>query len=176
MHSRTIYLFKIVCRCCMLFAGLGLAVNVSADPFIVEDGKPRAAIVIAGEPTRMQKLAAEELQKYVKKISGAELPIGTAPSDELPVTIYVGESEFTRKLGLQTDDLEYGAYRIKSGADYLALVGDDANYFMDKPGDGGPVFAGHRREREQVAAAWREKHGEMWVAPFGSSFKSYNKD
>ncbi|MCA1808082.1 MAG: DUF4838 domain-containing protein [Lentisphaerae bacterium] len=162
MHSHTIYLFKIVCRCCMLFAGLGLAGHVSAEPFIVEDGQPQAAIVIAGEPTRMQKLAAEELQKYVKKISGAELPIGKAPSDELPVTIYVGESEFTRKLGLQTDDLDSGAYRIKSGNNWLVLMGKDTNYFMDLPGDAGPEYMSRNSDKNRAVEAWNKENGPKW--------------
>ncbi len=152
----------------------GFAAQVSGQAFIVEDGQPKAAIVIAEQPTRMQNLAAEELQKYVKKISGAELPIGAAHSDELPVTIYIGESEFTRKLGLKTDDLKYGAYRIKSGNDYLALVGNDDDFFMDKPGDAGPEYPNHRRERKSAAEAWEKKHGKLWSTPFSSSFKSYN--
>ncbi len=152
---------------------MGVAPRALGVAFIVEDGKPKASIVIAETPTRMQKLAAEELKKYVKKITGAELPIGTAPVGALPMTIYVGESDFTRKLGLRTDDLKYGAYRIQSGDRYLALVGNDANYFMDKPGDGGEVFAANRKDRERAAEAWEKKHGEMWEHPFGS-IGSYN--
>ena len=75
--------------------GVGLAAQSAEESFLVEDGKAQAAIVIAKDPTRMQKLAAEELQKYVQKISGAELPIGTAPVSELPMSVYVGESEHT---------------------------------------------------------------------------------
>ena len=51
---------------------VGFAASASGQSLLVEDGQPRAAIVIAEQPTRTQKLAAEELQKYVKKISGAE--------------------------------------------------------------------------------------------------------
>ncbi len=156
-----------------IFAG-GFVVSLAGQALLVEDGQPRAAIVIAGEPTRMQQLAAEELQKYIKKISGAELPIGTAPVGELPMTIYVGESEHTRELGLTTDGLDYGAYRIQSGDGYLALVGRDDNYFMDKPGDGGAVYASGRRDQEQAREAWREQHGEMWVSPFSGTFTNYN--
>ncbi len=151
----------------------GFAARAAAGPFLVEDGQPRAAIVIAAEPTRMQKLAAEELQKYVRKISGAELPIGTAPVGDLPMTIYVGESEHTRKLDLTTEGLDYGAYRIRSGDGYLALLGRDDDYFMDKPGDGGPVFPQGRKDRDAAEAAWRKQHGDLWASPF-LSISDYN--
>ena len=42
---------------------------------IVEDGRPRAAIVLPIEPNQGEKRAAEELRVYVEKASGAELPI-----------------------------------------------------------------------------------------------------
>ncbi len=143
---------------------------------IVKDGKPAASIVIAEQPTRMQKLAAEELQKYVKKITGAELPIASTPDATLPTKIYIGESEHTKSLGVKTDDLAYGAYRIASGEDYLALVGRDDNYFMDKPGDGGAVYSAGHKDKKRAVEAWREAHGEMWSSPFGPSFKGYNRD
>lgn len=153
-----------------------LPVRSAGQAFIVENSQPKASIVIAEQPTRMQKLAAEELQHYVQKMTGAALSIGSQPSAELPVRIYVGESEFTKDLGLKTDDLAHGAYRIQSGDGYLALLGNDANFFMDKPGDAGAVFPAHRREREPAAEAWREKHGEMWGTPFSSAFKAYNPE
>lgn len=152
----------------------GFAPSAAGQAFLVEDGQPRASIVIAPEPTRMQQLAAEELQKYVKKISGAELPIGTEPLADLPMTVYVGQSDYTRELGLTTEGLDFGAYRIKSGDGYLALLGNDDNYFMDQPGDAGPVYAGHRRDQDEAAEAWRAQHGEMWASPFRSTFTNYN--
>ena len=52
--------------------------------YIVNDGKPMADIVIAENPPRLAKLAAEELRDYVRKISGAELPIVSAPTNAVP--------------------------------------------------------------------------------------------
>ena len=140
----------------------GYAPRASGEAFIVEDGRPRSSIVIAAQPTRMQKLAAQELRKYVRKITGAELQAGSKPNEEMPVTIYVGESEHTRKLGLKTDGLDNGAYRIKSGVDWLALLGKDTNYFMDKPGDAGPEFAARASDRKRAIEAWQKKNGPQW--------------
>jgi hypothetical protein len=146
------------------------------DTSIVQQRQPNAAIVIAERPTRMQQLAATELQAYIRKITGAELPIASKPSDTLPVTIYVGESEHTRRLGIQTSDLAYGAYRVKSGPTYLALVGRDDNHFMDKPGDAGGVFPASREGRDAAEKAWHEKHGQMWGTPFLSHYKDFNRE
>ena len=65
---------------------LGVAQTDSAGPFLAKDGQPQSEIVISEEPARMAKLAAEELQAYVEKITGAKLPISTAPSKNCPVT------------------------------------------------------------------------------------------
>jgi hypothetical protein len=95
------------------------------DQFLVNDGKAYAEIIISESPTR---LAAAELQTYVAKISGAQLPIETKPSADVPVQIYVGESPHAAKLGVTADRLEHGAYRIASGEKWLALIGDDTDF------------------------------------------------
>jgi len=42
---------------------------------LVEYGKPRSVIVVGKNATPLEKHAAQELQKYVRRISGASLPI-----------------------------------------------------------------------------------------------------
>ncbi|MFA7157679.1 MAG: DUF4838 domain-containing protein [Kiritimatiellia bacterium] len=151
-----------------------------AAEFIVKEGKPQADIIIPEKPTRMQKLAAEELQKYVEKISGAKLAVTNAPGSDLPVKIYVGKSASTDKLGLDNKDLDHGAYLMKSGADssakvdYLALMGKDTDYFQEKPGSGGDVYPVNSGDRKRAVEAWVKKHGEQWSTPFMSYFKAYN--
>ncbi len=49
----------------------------AADPVLARNGVPAAAIVIAPQAKAEEKRAASELQDYVKKISGATLPIAT---------------------------------------------------------------------------------------------------
>lgn len=141
---------------------LGCPTHLLAQSFIVQNNQPKASIVIAEQPTRMQQLAADQLQTYILKITGAELPVGTQPSADLPVTIYIGESPHTQKLGLSAEGLDYGAYRITSGDNWLAMLGNDDNYFMDKPGDAGPEYASRNSDRERAEEAWHEKHGPQW--------------
>ena len=56
-------------------------------PYLVEDGKPCADIVISEKPSRAAKLAAWELRTYIEKISGAKLAISNTPGPDVPAHI-----------------------------------------------------------------------------------------
>ena len=47
------------------------------------------------------------------------------PTDDAATShsIYVGESDYTGALGISTEGLRHGAYRMVSGEGWLALVG-----------------------------------------------------
>lgn len=116
---------------CLMLASLGILLNAEAEtaPVIVKDGQPRAEIVIAADNRpRMVTLSALELRRGIEKISGARLPIVTAPSTNLPVKIYVGKSPATEALGVPADGLQYGAYRIVTGPDWIVLLGHDSDF------------------------------------------------
>jgi hypothetical protein len=76
----------------------------------------------------MVKLAALELQAYIEKISGARLPIATAPLKDMPAHVYVGKSKYTDELKITDEGLKSGAFKIVSGNDYLALLGQDRDF------------------------------------------------
>lgn len=105
-----------------------------ADTRIIEDGVPNAEIVIQKGPARprMVALATLELQLYLQKMSGARLPIVTEPGGK-PVRIYVGRSAATDRLGVTDKDLDYGAFRMVAGDDYLALLGRDWDFVPPEP-------------------------------------------
>jgi hypothetical protein len=81
--------------------GLRLA---AAEMVLVQDGQPQATIVVAkdGEDPVKQKIhtAAEELQTYVQKISGAKLPI--VDDDQRPAgkLVLVGRSRLSDAMGV----------------------------------------------------------------------------
>ncbi len=95
---------------------------------LVEDGRPRAQIVIGEAPARLVTLAAQELRDYVRKLSGAELPIVNASEPEIPVRILIGRSAATDALGIDGDELKHGAFRMVTGPDYVVLLGHDFDY------------------------------------------------
>ena len=156
-----------------LLAALVLSKESFAAAFIVEIGKANAEIIISDLPTRMQDYAAKELQEYVKKLTGAIIPIRKDKGDA-KIKIYVGKSKFTDQMGLDNSDLDYGAYRMVSGDNYLVLLGNDTNYFMNKPGDAGPEFPASMKDRKKADEDWSKKHGDIWSNPFSPSFKEYN--
>lgn len=143
-----------------------------AQSFLVEDGQPRARIVISESPSRGTRLAAVELQRYIEKITGAEFDIGTtpAPDGDRPVTIHVGESAHTRTLGITADGLKNGAYRIVSGKDWLVLIGDDTDFVPVEPWprSNADIASGKMQQ------AWNEITGKQWGYTHSQLHKHYS--
>ena len=134
----------------------------AADMFIVEDGKPQAEIVISTTPTRMQRVAAHEFRMQIEKISGARLPIVTAPSGKV-VKIFIGASS---QNPVKADGLKYGAYRIASGPDWMALVGDDSAFTPMEP------FAKNNGDIPRAQAEWEKIVGAPYGMPARGLYKN----
>lgn len=138
----------------------------SADRFLVEDGKPSSVIVISDTPTRMQRVAAEEFRSQIEKISGARLPIVTAEaaaSDTGQVKIYIGASAGSP---VNADGLKAGAYRISSGPDWLALIGDDPDFEPVQP------FARNNGDIPRAQAEWEKIAGAPYGMPSRGLYKN----
>lgn len=133
---------------CLLFTSTALA-----QPFLVENGQPRAEIIISDRPTRTQRVAAHEFRQHIEKISGAKLPIVTQPSGNA-VKVFIGASD---SCPVKADGLKDGAYRIATGADWMALIGDDADFEPVGP------FAKHNGDIPRAQAEWDKIVG----APYG---------
>jgi len=75
---------------------------VAADMTIVENGQPQATIVLGAEHSATDEWCAQELQTYIKKITGAELPILTDDQEiagvKLPNVLAVSNNRFTESL------------------------------------------------------------------------------
>ncbi|MDZ4852301.1 MAG: DUF4838 domain-containing protein [Pirellulaceae bacterium] len=144
----------------------------SADTIIVDGGQPRAEIIIGKERPRMVTLAALELQHFVEQMSGARLPIVTAPTAAKTVKIHVGRSAETDRLGVKTDGLRDGAYRMVSGADWLVLIGLDFDFDPSTM-----PWPKKRNESPKAAAEWEKftegKTDAAWGFPFASGFKGF---
>ena len=141
-------------------------------PDVVRDGQANAEIVIGQDPPRAARLAANELQTYLEKISGAELPIVHEPSDETQVQIYVGESPHAEAVGVTDDGLNHGAYRITSGDNWLALIGHDQDFAPIEPWarHHGQWAGGGKRD------AWDELSGGLWRNPLAHKTYRYYSD
>jgi len=89
----------------MLVCALGVAQGAAAELVLVEDGQPRATIVVAKDAPeavrRKTQTAAEELQTYLEKISGAKLPIVDDSQSPAGALVLVGRSRLSDPLGVQ---------------------------------------------------------------------------
>jgi len=156
-----------------LWIGLCFAFPLAAETYLVENGRPQASIVIASSPPRTVRLAAQELQTCVEKISGAHLPIVTQPGVTQPgvtatVPIFVGRSEHTDRLGITAEGLQDGAYRIVSGDGWLVLIGQDTEFT--------PIDPWARNNAEIVSGKlqreWDQITGALWGAPHATLYKN----
>ena len=135
-----------------------------AEPYLVENGQPRAEIVISEQPLRTVRLAAQELQDGILKISGARLPIVTQPSGKA-VSLFVGASAHSP---VKAEGLGHGAYRIATGADWMALVGEDTEFTPIEP------WAKSNAEivNGKAQGEWNRITGALWGLPNLLIYKS----
>ena len=127
-----------------------------------EDGKPGAEIIISVNPTRMQRVAAHEFRSNIEKITGARLPIVTGPSGKF-VKVFIGASPHNPAT---TDGLKHGAYRITSGPDWLALIGDDTDFVPIEP------WARNNGDIPRAQAEWDKIVGAPYGMPSGGLYKN----
>jgi hypothetical protein len=86
---------------------------------LVENGTSAYAIVIAADAPRPVRTAAEELQRYIREISGAVLPITAAASQPTVISIRLADAS-ERSLAGQGED----AYLMRSEDEKIVLVGN----------------------------------------------------
>ncbi|WP_010275491.1 DUF4838 domain-containing protein [Paenibacillus senegalensis] len=74
--------------------------NLNAGDLLVEEGEPRADIIIRSDASNMERYAAEELQSTIKMVSGAELPIHQRSEfDSHTVNVNLDKSELALQKG-----------------------------------------------------------------------------
>jgi len=96
---------------------------------LVEDGRPRATIVIAKDAGEKIKTAAGELQGYVEKISGAKLPIARDNEPATGALVLVGASRLSDAMGVNipsglTNSRREEGFVIVAKGDRLLLAGN----------------------------------------------------
>ncbi|MBM3498016.1 MAG: DUF4838 domain-containing protein [Armatimonadetes bacterium] len=153
----------------LLPAVLSLVRPAPADMTLVERGEPRATIVIGAEPSRTDRWCAQELQTWLGKITGAELPIVT---DAEPVTgnvLAVGRNRYTEALYERTYAFEEHVVRTVS-PECLAFVGWESAPAVNAKGEWlrdnerGPLYAVYAF-LEDLGVRWFYPGDWGWYAP-----------
>ncbi|MHC4873058.1 MAG: DUF4838 domain-containing protein [Planctomycetota bacterium] len=151
-----------------------ISLSAISGEFIVKNSKPNAQIIIAEKPQNIQKIAAQELQNYILKMTKAKLPVSAEIDKEIPVKIFVGSSKHTEKYNLEKSKLSGGGYYFKSGKDFLLLMGSDEPYKAKKTGEG--VLPSSRSDRKRAGKEWSKLVNDKWSSPFMAYFKGYHKE
>ncbi|MDO8539179.1 MAG: DUF4838 domain-containing protein [Opitutaceae bacterium] len=114
---------------------------------LVENGNPRAIIVVEDQANEFHLTAARDLQEHLRLISGAEIPIVDAAAargaDSATVRLIVGASKLSRALGVGNEGMEKEAYRIRTSGNNIVFLGEDitrssnatawaVGYFLDR--------------------------------------------
>jgi hypothetical protein len=139
-----------------------LAVLRADDLLLVQDGQPRAEIVVAEQPERMARLAAHDFRETIERISGARLPIVTEPTGRA-VKVFIGANQHNP---VTADGLLHGAYRIATGPNWLALIGDDTDYVPIEP------FARSNGDIPRAQADWEQIVGAPYGMPGAGWYKN----
>ena len=121
------------------------AVSGAEDLVIVKDGVAKAVLVMPekgkdvklgvpycpggpvpfGRNRKAAEFAAEEIVTYVKRTSGAELPVVTS-GEALPASmapIYIGDSPAARAAGFVVDGIPPEGFRITNNGKAIAIIG-----------------------------------------------------
>jgi|GEM_PF-1561431 len=143
MHQISRYLFVVLSIASLIIGTTVVSCAANETLSLVASGKSDAHIVIDSNSVAMVKYAAEEFRDYVRKISGAELPIDEVGSDykapvDGSVRVFIGESAYTKSIGLDTAKLKCDGYYVQITPTTLVLAGRDepVPYFETKSASG----------------------------------------
>ena len=113
-------------RSVVVAAALAAAAQGCAQSALVRDGRPEAGIVISATASADEKLAAQELQDYVRKISGATLPVGTTAAAGLPSQVRIGAFGTEAVSAWSGERPPPDGFSLSRKGETLFIVGGDA--------------------------------------------------
>ncbi|MBC7289384.1 MAG: DUF4838 domain-containing protein, partial [Armatimonadetes bacterium] len=107
-----------------LAAVLG-AVRAAGPLVIAENGRSDFVIVVGADASPSEKHAANELQHFLKEISGAELPIKDDTGPVGPHEIILGDNAHLRQVGAKIDFTKLGdeGFTIRTVPPHLVIAG-----------------------------------------------------
>lgn len=124
---------------------------------LVDGGVARYSIYHAAEAPASVRRAAAELQRVLRRMTGAELPLVTTPTERM---ISLGVNEAARRAGIRVapDDVD-DAFVILTKSDSIYIVGQDS---PDKPA---PPFGWTSRGTLFGTYEFLERLGVRWLLP-----------
>jgi len=114
---------------------------------LVEDGQPRATIVVPADASPTVREAAQELSAYLEKMSGAKLPVVAEGQPATGTRVDVGLTQAARQ-------------RVPTG-----FIGDDERVWIETGPEGATVCGGGDRGTLFAVYRFLETLGCRWLAP-----------
>ncbi len=107
------------------FLYLGVAFNIKADVTLADKGQSKYRIVVPVAAIPSERYAAEELQRYLEKISGAKLPIVTDADKPTAREILLGDNTRLAKLRTKVDFAGLGSdgFVLREDGNRLIIAG-----------------------------------------------------
>ena len=126
---------------------------------LVKRGQAVSTIVIPENAPRWTRQAADWLQQYVEKTSGATLPVVTENQVPGGTLISVGETQMARQAGINTRGLKWDGCKLVVKDKVLFLLG------LDNAGTESHDYVGARGTCRAVTTFLEDYCGVRWFLP-----------
>lgn len=129
---------------------------------IVEDGEPKAEIVLGVEASKSERRAADEIRRAIEIMSGVTLPITTAAATEAkPFRIVIGTPK-TNDIIKNDEDLKRRLSDDGSTGQEYAMKSNETGILLAGSGEVGALYAAYDfLERLGVRWLWPGETGEF---------------
>lgn len=147
-------------KTCLVISIVFCAISTFAAP-LVKDGQPSAEIILNQDAQASVRVAAEQLQKHIEKMSGATLDIVSAPTGKFKTRLYVGESAATQALGFTLADVKHDGFKIWVKGDDVVVAGHDIDWYTEY----GFSSDNLDFQKSDFFARWSQFTGHKWESP-----------
>ena len=110
-----------------------LSASTTAEVLLVEEGKPKATLIVGAEASPQAREAAAELQSYLHRITGADLPVLEEAVNRPGARVLIGQAaaqEAAAQMELEipsglTHEINEEGYVVAAQDDTLILAGNE---------------------------------------------------
>ena len=120
-------------------------------------------IVISPDPSNSVRLAAVELQYFIGKTTGLQIPIVHLCSNNVDKVIFVGQSSYTDQYGISEECLGEQEYLIDVSPQRIILIGKDTDVTSEIICDKGRSNNGFSPEEDRRQINYQQATGNSDV-------------
>lgn len=144
---------------------LGLINQSQASVYLVENGEPRAVVVIPDSSSASIRLAAQELIEHVKLSTGVQLQV-LSEKQQIPdigYRVYLGPTKAAGLIGLQSDKLSADSFILRFHDNNLYVYGKDGEGDYDyRSGTNGTLYGVYEVLERSIGVLW------LWPGQLGT--------